>query len=391
MNEKILKPWGELYGIRPINQIRQMLENKMSDEEILKHLRCDLKVDEERSQMSLYLGKKEYNEKINLRKKSVSLYIGIPFCPTRCAYCSFFSMGADRMSKHVEPYIDGLLTELLFATKIIKDLGLIVDTVYVGGGTPTTLSPEQLVRLLGPVCDNFGDSLREFTVEAGRPDTVTESKLHTLSLLGVDRISINPQSLNQKTLDKIGRKHSVEQVYKAYSTARKFDFKINMDIITGLPDETEEDFRFTLNEVLALNPENITVHTLSIKRAADLKKKQEELESKMADVVGNMTDYSHKTLAQNGYKPYYLYRQRDILGHLENVGWEKENTPCLYNILMMGEIQTVISVGVGAVTKLVGKNKTERIFNMKDVFEYLNRLDEINEKKKYIYKFMEEE
>ncbi|MBP3337001.1 MAG: coproporphyrinogen dehydrogenase HemZ [Clostridia bacterium] len=391
MTEKNLKPWGELYGIRPVNQIRQMLEQNMTEDEIIFHLKNDLKVDDTRAKMSLYLGKKEYNEKKSLRKNSVSLYIGIPFCPTRCAYCSFFSMGTDRMAKHVEPYLEGLLKELFETTKIIKDLGLLVDTVYVGGGTPTTLNPEQLVKLLGPVYDNFGSSLREFTVEAGRPDTVTESKLHTLSLLGVDRISINPQSLNQKTLDKIGRKHTTEQVYKAFNIARKFDFKINMDTITGLPDETEDDFKYTLDEVLALNPENITVHTLSIKRAADLKKKQEELENKMASIVGNMTDYSHESLIKNGYKPYYLYRQRDILGHLENVGWEKGDTPCLYNILMMGEIQTVISVGVGAVTKLVGKNKTERIFNMKDVFEYLNRLDEINEKKKYIYKFMEEE
>ena len=390
MEEKTLKPWGELYGIRPVNQIRQMLEKGMTDEEILSHLKNNLSVDDERAKMSLHLGKIEYNEKINLRKKSVSLYIGIPFCPTRCAYCSFFSMGTDRMAKHVEPYLDGLLTELSETAKIIKDLGLLVDTVYVGGGTPTTLNPEQLVRLLGPVSDNFGSSLREFTVEAGRPDTVTESKLHTLSLLGVDRISINPQSLNQKTLDKIGRKHTTEQVYKAFDIARKFDFKINMDVITGLPDETEDDFRYTLDEVLRLNPENITVHTLSIKRAADLKKNQQELEDKMASIACNMTDYSHKVLSEKGFSPYYLYRQRDILGHLENVGWERDNTPCLYNILMMGEIQTVISVGVGAVTKLVSNEKTEHLFNMKDVFEYLNRLDEINEKKKYIYRFMEE-
>lgn len=387
--ENVYKPWGELYGIRPINQIRKMLECGKSDSEILMHLKNDLKVDEVRADMSLYLGKKEYNEKLNLRKNSVSLYIGIPFCPTRCAYCSFFSMGTERMQKHVEPYLDALMYELSEVTKIIKDMGLIVDTVYVGGGTPTTLNPEQLVRLLGYVYDNFSADMREFTVEAGRPDTVTESKLHTLSLCGVDRISINPQSLNQKTLDKIGRKHTTDEVYFAFDKARKFDFKINMDVITGLPDETPDDFRFTLDGLLQLNPENITVHTLAIKRAAVLKNSQEALEATMPKAVCEMTQYSHEKLKNSGFLPYYLYRQRDILGHLENVGWEKNNTPCLYNILMMGEIQSIISVGVGAVTKLVGRDKTERIFNVKDVFEYLNRLDETIDKKKYIYKFME--
>ncbi len=388
--ETSYKPWGELYGIRPINQIRKMLEDGMSDLQILNHLKNDLKVDDTRSQMSLYLGKKEYNEKLNMPQNSVSLYIGIPFCPTRCAYCSFFSMGTERMGKHVEPYLDALMLELSETAKIIKDLGLLVDTVYIGGGTPTTLNPEQLVRLLGFVSDNFGSSLREFTVEAGRPDTVTKSKLHTLSLCGVDRISINPQSLNQKTLDKIGRKHTVDQIYDAYNIARDFNFKINMDVITGLPDENLEDFRHTFDEVLRLNPENITVHTLAIKRAAVLKDSQKELEATMPKAVREMTEYSHELLNTNGFKPYYLYRQRDILGHLENVGWEKADTPCLYNILMMGEIQTIISVGVGAVTKLVGDNKIERIFNVKDVFEYLNRLDEAIEKKRYIYKFMED-
>lgn len=390
MENNVLKPWGELYGIRPINQIRQMLERSFSDEQILNHLKNDLKVDEKRSEMALYLGKKEYAEKLALNKKSVSLYIGIPFCPTRCGYCSFFSMGTEKMAKYVSPYLDALLLELSAVRDIIKDLGLLVDTIYVGGGTPTTLSPEELVKLLGFVYDNFGADMREFTVEAGRPDTVNESKLRTLSLCGVDRISINPQTMHQKTLDKIGRRHTVDDIFRAYTVARKFDFKINMDVITGLPDETEDDFRYTMNEILKLSPENITVHTLAIKRAADFKKRAESLENDMSSVVVKMTDYSHKTLYSAGFLPYYLYRQRDILGHLENVGWEKGATPCLYNILMMGEIQSIISVGVGAVTKLLNEKKTERLFNMKDVFEYLNRLDEIIEKKKYIYKFMEE-
>ena len=381
------KPWGELYGIRPINRIRQMFEEGLTESEILKRL-DDLGVDEVRKKMSLYLGKKEFDEKLSLRKNSVSLYIGIPFCPTRCAYCSFFSMGTEKMGKYVEPYLEGLLKELRETTKIIKDLGLLVDTVYVGGGTPTTLNPEQLISLLGIVYDNFGSTIREFTVEAGRPDTVTESKLRALSLSGVSRISINPQSMNQKTLDIIGRKHTVDEVYRAIDTAKKFDFKMNMDIITGLPDETIDDFCYTMDEILKINPENITVHTLAIKRAADLKLYQEDLERNESKQVAQMTAYSHERLAGAGFLPYYLYRQRDILGHLENVGWERDNTPCLYNILMMGEIQSIISVGVGAVTKLLNEEKTERLFNMKDVLEYLARLDETIEKKKYIYEFM---
>lgn len=383
------KPWGALYGIRPVNQIRKMLKSGMTEEEIFLHLKNELEVDDTRTKLSLFLGKKEYELQKTLKKNSVSLYIGIPFCPTRCAYCSFFSMGTERMAKHVEPYIDALLFELGETAKIIKALQLKVDTVYVGGGTPTTLTPEQLVRLLGKVYDDFGGDFYEFTVEAGRPDTITESKLHTLTLCGVDRISINPQSLHQKTLDKIGRRHTVEQVYSAYELAQKFNFKINMDTITGLPGETLEDFCYTLDELCRLSPDNITVHTLAIKRAAALKKEQKELEENEAGVVSAMTAYAHEKLKKEGYLPYYLYRQRDILGHLENVGFEKNNTPCFYNMLMMGEIQTVISVGAGAVTKLLSENKTERLFNPKDVFEYLNRLDEAVEKKKYIYEFME--
>jgi oxygen-independent coproporphyrinogen-3 oxidase len=282
-----------------------------------------------------------------------------------------------------------LYDELDTIRKIIDDLKLTIVSVYIGGGTPTSILSIELDNLLYKIENTFDLSeCREFTIEAGRPDTITESKLDVMRNHGVDRISINPQSMNDKTLSVIGRKHSVEQIYEAYDLASTKGFKcINMDIIAGLPQETLEEFKNTVDKVIELNPENITVHTMSIKRAARLNQNNDFDGLPVSNIVDQMVDYAHEKLAQNGYNPYYLYRQKNILGDLENTGFCKDGTEGIYNICMMEEIRTVISAGVGAVTKLVKGDRIERIFNVKDVREYLKRAEEMRERKNYIYEF----
>lgn len=382
-------PWGTLVGIRPIKRVVNMLSSGISEEEARRILKQDFEVSDKKIDLSLSIAKTEMKVISSIPENAISLYIDIPFCPSKCVYCSFASMPVSLMKDFIEPYLWALFEELDTIKRIVDDLGLSVSSVYIGGGTPTSILSIELDNLLYKIEKNFDlSTCREFTIEAGRPDTITKSKLEVMRKHNVDRISINPQSMNEKTLSVIGRKHSVEQIYTAYNLARDMGFKcINMDVIAGLPQETLPEFMNTIDKVIELDPENITVHTMSIKRAARLNQNGDFTGLPMNNTVDEMVDYAHLKLLENHYTPYYLYRQKNILGDLENTGFFKRNTEGIYNICMMEEVRTVISAGVGGVTKLVKPGNIERIFNVKDVREYIKRADEMRKRKDYIYEF----
>lgn len=392
MNKQNLTPWGNLVGIRPVKRVVKMIDDGLSTDEIQSILKRDYQVSDEKIALAIQIAKNECHVMENIPKNAVSLYIDIPFCPSKCVYCSFASMPVSEMKHFIEPYLNALYLELEKVQKIIEDLNLEVVSVYIGGGTPTSILSIELDNLLYKIRNTFDlSNMKEFTVEAGRPDTITESKLSVMQKYGVDRISINPQSMNDKTLTRIGRKHTVEQIYSAYALAKQYNFKsINMDVIAGLPKESVAEFKHTIDAVTALSPENITVHTMSIKRAAKLNQERDFAELPENNDVTEMVRYAHSKLSTEGYEPYYLYRQKNILGDLENTGFCKGQTYGIYNICMMEEIRSVLSAGVGAVTKLVLNNRIERIFNVKDVREYLKRAEEMRERKNYIYEFYQQ-
>ncbi|MBR5157280.1 MAG: coproporphyrinogen dehydrogenase HemZ [Clostridia bacterium] len=389
MSDNISLPWGSLSGIRPVKRVVQMKEKGMTDDEITKVLTEQFSVSQEKINLAIDIADREIKVFPKPPQNSCSLYLDIPFCPSKCIYCSFASMGVDQMKHFVEPYLEAMFTEIDETAKIVRDLGFKVDTVYIGGGTPTTLSAEDLDRLLYKISQKFDlKNLKEFTVEAGRPDTITASKLLAMRRNGVDRISVNPQSMNEKTLKIIGRKHSPEQIERAMELVRKHDFcAVNMDVIAGLPEETTEEFSDSLIKVAAFEPENITVHTMCIKRAARLTTEEQDLELSEDMAVQNMVRFAHRLLKEKDYHPYYLYRQKKTLGNQENTGFCREGYEGHYNVYMMEELQTVISMGVGGVTKLVKGDRIERIFNIKDVREYIKRLDELVNRKQFLYEF----
>lgn len=389
MSNSISSPWGSLSGIRPVKRVVQMKEKGMTDDEIAKVLTEQFSVSEEKIKLAIDIADREIKVFPKPPQNSCSLYLDIPFCPSKCIYCSFASMGVDQMKHFVEPYLEAMFTEIDETAKIVRDLGFRVDTVYIGGGTPTTLSAEDLDRLLYKISQKFDlKNLKEFTVEAGRPDTITASKLLAMRRNGVDRISVNPQSMNEKTLKIIGRKHSPEQIERAMELVRKYDFgAVNMDVIAGLPEETTEEFSDSLVKVAAFEPENITVHTMCIKRAARLTTEEPDLELSEDMDVQNMVRFAHSLLKEKDYNPYYLYRQKKTLGNQENTGFCRDGYEGHYNVYMMEELQTVISMGVGGVTKLVKDDRIERIFNIKDVREYIKRLDELINRKQFLYEF----
>lgn len=382
-------PWGSLSGIRPVKRVVQMMEKGMNNDEIAHAIYEQFAVSDEKIKLAIEIAEREVRVFPKPPADSCSLYLDIPFCPSKCIYCSFASMGVDKMSQFVEPYLEAMFKEIDATARIVKNLGFHIDTVYIGGGTPTTLSAEALDRLLWKITEIFDlSNLREFTVEAGRPDTITASKLAAMKRCGVDRISVNPQSMNKKTLDIIGRKHSPEQISSAMELVRKYDFRaINMDVIAGLPEETAEEFSDSLDKVVAFDPENITVHTMCIKRAARLTTEDEKVELSKDAEVERMVRYAYDLLKKNDYHPYYLYKQKKTLGNQENTGFCKDGYEGFYNVYMMEELQTVVSMGVGGVTKLIKGDRIERIFNIKDVREYIRRLDEQIERKNYMYEY----
>lgn len=386
--------WGMLTGVRPSKLMLKKLQ-EFGEEYAIDYFVNKFFADRSKTDLALSVARAEWDIIENSPEDSFSLYISIPFCPTRCSYCSFVShaIGTETAKKLVPQYVEKLCEELGITGKIVKAAGLKLTTVYWGGGTPTTLSPQELDRVLTAIEENFDLShCFEYTVEAGRPDTVTTEKLETLKKHNVNRISINPQTFSDSVLEAIGRCHTAENTVEKYNLARSVGFEsINMDLIAGLPTDTYEGFCSSVDKAISLGADNITVHTLALKKSSSIVTENER-DSVNAENIERMIDYSIKTLTENGYHPYYMYRQSKALGNFENVGWCKKGKECAYNILMMEEYQHIISVGAGAVTKLLspGIKKIERIFNYKYPFEYISRFSDMIEKKSGIIRFFEE-
>lgn len=383
-------PWGILYGVRPARFMHSLTDRFGADtaRSIFKnqYLVTDEKIDLTAAVME------SENKIIALSKpESFSLYVSIPFCPTRCSYCSFVSHSIENTHRLIDDYVKLLIDEIKETARYATDLGLRLESIYFGGGTPTTLSAEQLTLLFNTIADSFDlSTVREYTVEAGRPDTITTDKLLALKNAGVTRISINPQTFNDDVREYIGRHHTTKQTLDALETARSVGFdNINMDFIAGLPTESEQSFCNSIDKAIALGVPSITVHTLSLKTGAYMATRDRAFDLTDKILAKKMVDYAGKALYAAGYKPYYMYRQGKSLGNLENVGWCKEGADCLYNVFMMDETHSVFAVGAGAVIKLknCSTGKIERIYNYKYPYEYIDRFDEILKRKKKIKEF----
>lgn len=381
-------PWGIMSGIRPAKYVREFMEQGYDSEDV-RRLFAYCGVTEEKTSLAMDVAANEKSILAQRKKNGVSLYIGIPFCPTRCLYCSFVSTDIRISGKYMEPFVDCLVQEIRKTREITDRLGLHIENIYIGGGTPTTLPAALLEKIFYALGENFPFSdIREFTLEAGRPDTITAEKLAAARRGGVDRISINPQSMHQITLEKIGRAHTPEMIRESFWMAREAGFSnINMDLIAGLPEETAAMFRVSLDQVAELGPENITVHCMCKKRAAALRFTGVELTE--ASAMNEMLGYTQKKMAALGYQPYYMYRQKNISGNLENVGYAKAGHFSFYNVNIMEEVQTIIALGGGGSTKLVMGDRIERIFNFKEPLEYIRRFPDILEKKDEIITIME--
>lgn len=382
--------WGVLTGIRPVKLAMQMHDEGLSEEEIRKKLKEERLVSDEKLDLLLTTMEHELEIRASSRPNSVSLYISIPFCPSRCSYCTFTSHSVEKAAKLIPQYVELLCGELKDIAVLIDEIGLHLETVYMGGGTPTVLTAKQLDRVLSTVNESFDmTGVRELTVEAGRPDTITAEKLAVLKKNGVGRISINPQTMDDEVLAAIGRKHTAEDIKTAFAMAKTFDFdSINMDLISGLPGDNMEKFRKTIAEVIALNPDNITLHTLTVKHGANLAPMAQSVFAATADA---MNEYAYGEFAKAGYFPYYLYRQKGTVDNLENVGFCKPGKEGIYNIFIMDETHTILSAGAGGVTKLKAPydKKIERIFNFKYPYEYIERFELMNERKEQVRNFYE--
>lgn len=378
-------PWGTLTGIRPTKIPVSLIEGGMSNAQTAEYLRATYLMDNKKVALSIATANRELDilSKFDY-KKGYSLYVGIPFCPSICLYCSFSSYPLAMWESKVDAYLQALYQELKFIGEVYKDKPL--HTIYIGGGTPTTLSPRQMDQLLSVIEENFSyENLQELTVEAGRPDSVTREKLEVLKQHKVSRISVNPQTMNQTTLDIIGRRHTVEQTKEAFWLAREMGFdNINMDLIVGLPKEGLEEVTQTMEELTLLMPDSVTVHSLAVKRAARLNIQKEDYQNMSfvnTDEIMELTvDYTRKM----GLSPYYLYRQKNMTGNFENVGYAKVDKAGIYNILIMEEKHSIIAAGAGASTKLVfqGEDRIERVENVKDVTNYIERIDEMIDRKR---------
>ena len=371
--------WGSLTGVRPAKLARGLIERGMSRGEAAAHLREHFYVSPERTALTIRAAATAMELDKAIGPDDISLYVGIPFCPSRCYYCSFVSSTTAQSGHLIEPYLDTLCREIAETAALVREAGKRVQSVYIGGGTPTTLSEQQLTRLLKTLEQNFDFSrLREYTVEAGRPDTITPGKLRALRAAGVGRVSINPQSMDDQVLAAIGRRHAASDVLRAYDEARQAGFReINMDVIAGLTGDTAETFARTIDTLIGLAPENITVHTLAIKRGADLTDKAAAAAQR--ETVSCMLDGASHALQTAGYGPYYLYRQKFTAGGFENVGWCRPDTECFYNVTMMEELQTILSLGAGGVSKRVDRDTgwIERTNNPKYPLEYIGAADRL--------------
>lgn len=390
-------PWGNLTGIRPTRIVMNLIEQDMSDEEIFKYMKDNYYTSDEKTALSLSIAHREKEILKNIDyDNGYSLYIGIPFCPTTCLYCSFTSYPICSYADIVDDYLECIMKEIDYVSENFK--GKTLDTIYVGGGTPTTLLPEQIERLLGYVYDKLDVSkVKELTVESGRPDSITREKLATMKKMGVTRISVNPQTMRDKTLELIGRRHTVSQLVDSYNMAREEGFdNINMDIILGLPYETADDVRYTMEEIKKLAPDDLTVHSLAIKRGSKLAEvlKQKELKGEQkGDVFSSIknTEEMMKIASEGalsmGLTPYYLYRQKNISGNFENTGYARPGKAGIYNILINEEVQSIVALGAGTVTKRVYgyDGRIERCDNVKDVKLYMSQIDEMIQRKKDLF------
>ena len=364
-------PWGSLTGIRPTKLADQLAREGLDWQRAFQDV---LGVSEQKTKLVADILRTQ-GELHNYKPGCADLYVGVPFCVTRCSYCSFTSGELARLQKYVEPYVSALCEDITKTLQFAKEKDIRVNNVYFGGGTPTSLSAEQLDKIMS--CIDV--SPVEFTVEAGRPDTIDRDKLDVFAKHGVHRVSINPQSFNQSVLDVIGRKHTVQDIYDKYELAKSYGFSVNMDLIAGLPTETYEMFCHSVDEAISLAPDNITVHTLALKHGSVLKEQNYACESD----VSKMVDFSHTKLYQAGYLPYYMYRQKYVAENLENVGFCKPNTPCLYNIGIMEEISDILACGTNAISKRIisAENRIERSANAKDVITYIERNADYLERK----------
>ena len=377
-------PWGSLTGIRPTKIALSRLEDGWKEDDIRRFMKETYMTSDEKINLSVEIAAREKRlmEPINY-DSGYSLYVGIPFCPTTCLYCSFTSYPIGKWKDRTHEYLDALFKELDYVAE--KKKGCTLDTVYFGGGTPTSLSPEDLDRLITKLKGTFDFSaVQEFTVEAGRPDSITREKLEVLKKHGVGRISINPQTMKQDTLRLIGRRHTVEDVVDRFKLAREVGFdNINMDLIIGLPEETLEDVQATMEAVKALAPDSVTVHSLAIKRAARLNTMKEVYKDLKIENTQEMIDLTARYAREMGLEPYYLYRQKNMAGNFENVGYAAPGKACIYNVLIMEEQQTIIGCGAGTTTKrlFAEENRIERCENVKDVEQYISRVEEMIERK----------
>lgn len=371
-------PWGILTGVRPIK-----LLGGFSDD----YAREKLLVSDKKLALARTIDSVQKPIIAGIPDNSYSLYVSIPFCPTRCSYCSFVSHSVDKAAARMDEYVQRLTEEMRLTAEAAKQLNLRLDTIYFGGGTPTTLSAEQLKRLFDALEAFDLSHVREFTVEAGRPDTITREKLIAIKQAGADRISVNPQTMRDSVLEAIGRRHTAAQTVQAYQLAQEIGFDcINMDLIAGLPTDDADGFRYSLDSVIQLAPENITVHSLSLKRAAALFHEQDR---KTLGGAVQMIDYTHERIANAGYAPYYLYRQKNTADNQENTGYAKRGTESLYNMFIMEELQTILAVGAGASTKLVDtkRGRIKRLCNHKFPYEYLDRFNDVKSKNAEIFDF----
>ena len=381
--------WGALAGVRPTKiTTKHMLEGgtSRSADRLLKDVYY---VTDDRRRLAVDCSESTVKAASLLEPDDLSLYMGIPFCPTRCTYCSFVSRTIGKKTELLDPYLQALRKEIQVSGKLLAQSGKKVRTVYIGGGTPTSLSTSQMAELLDTIRDSFDLSrCIEFTVEGGRPDTLDEEKLRAIHYHGADRMSINPQTMEDAVLRACGRPHKAADVIRAYEQAKNAGFKaINMDLIAGLPRDSIDGFRRSLDTVATLDPANITVHTLALKKGADLFERREALPT-AADVT-EMVAYANQTLRALGYKPYYLYRQKYMSGSFENVGWSRDGLDCLYNIYMMEEVHTILSLGGGGMNKVnFPDGKLQRFHNPKFPEQYIEMIDDVLRQKEELFELM---
>lgn len=382
-------PWGILIGIRPSKIALKLIKEGNTEEEVIEIFKERYLAHEDKARLCLDVAKAE-ERIVNKDKNNIAIYIGMAFCPTKCLYCSFTSNPIGVHKKMVTPYLESLIKEIKGISDYVKEKNLNIESVYFGGGTPTSVNDKEFMMVMNEIYDNFikDNNVKEFTVECGRPDTLTKNKLQTMKNCNVDRISINPQTMNDKTLNLIGRTHSSEDIKEKFKMARELGFDdINMDIIIGLPGENHKDMINTKNELIKLKPDSITVHGLALKRGSRMYEEfilKKGIEMTSQEEIIKMYEES-RNLAENlGLSPYYMYRQKNMVGNLENLGYAKEGKECIYNIQMIEERQTTIAIGAAAVSKVIflEEDRLERFPNLKDLHEYISRIDEMIERKK---------